>query len=364
MAVSTVPRMVDLVTQPLSSQPWSRQPRALTQVPLKTISETEAAQANSRRLLKVRTNSKNILKKDLVGSESVLQAIVEACASHVAVLDESGNFLFASRSWYLSAAHSHLLSGQKPLFLKCLERENKRGNTSHEGAIPLGEDVRQILQNTVSEIHNDYLWHDSGGRRSFKVDVTRLKVPEAAGLFRVLLRVDEMISVRQTEDTLRALSIRLINAQEEERRRIARELHDDLNQRMALLAIELEQLAQRIPKEQSEIRMTIQGVKARAQEISSEIHEFHISSTLQKLDHLPGTVCSSTKYCEELSAHHIEIGFLDYECGATFKKCDSLPLQNHSGIASERNQTQRRPRGQGGPFRKQSSGPSLRIGLW
>jgi len=33
------------------------------------------------------------------------------------------------------------------------------------------------------------------------------------------------------------MSGRLINAQEEERVRIARELHDDLSQRMALLSI-------------------------------------------------------------------------------------------------------------------------------
>jgi two-component system, LuxR family, sensor kinase FixL len=46
------------------------------------------------------------------------------------------------------------------------------------------------------------------------------------------LRVSEAAAVE--------LSGRLINAQEEERRRIARELHDDLNQRLALIAVELE----------------------------------------------------------------------------------------------------------------------------
>ena len=46
---------------------------------------------------------------------------------------------------------------------------------------------------------------------------------------------------KKAEAALTDLSGRLINAQEEERRRIARELHDDLNQRLALLAIGLEQ---------------------------------------------------------------------------------------------------------------------------
>jgi signal transduction histidine kinase len=40
-------------------------------------------------------------------------------------------------------------------------------------------------------------------------------------------------------------------ANREERKRIARELYDDLNQRMALLSIELEQLSQKIPQNQS-----------------------------------------------------------------------------------------------------------------
>src|SRR6516165_143330 len=43
---------------------------------------------------------------------------------------------------------------------------------------------------------------------------------------------------RQAEEAARELSGRLINAQEEERSRLARELHDDVTQRLALLAID------------------------------------------------------------------------------------------------------------------------------
>ena len=45
---------------------------------------------------------------------------------------------------------------------------------------------------------------------------------------------------KQVEEELASLSGRLISAQEEERKRIAREIHDDYSQHLALLAMDLE----------------------------------------------------------------------------------------------------------------------------
>lgn len=56
-------------------------------------------------------------------------------------------------------------------------------------------------------------------------------------------RVESFLHVAQEE--LRALTARLLAAQDEERRRIARDLHDDIVQKMAALAIETESAAQR-----------------------------------------------------------------------------------------------------------------------
>jgi len=53
---------------------------------------------------------------------------------------------------------------------------------------------------------------------------------------------------------LASLSRGLIQAQEEERARIGRELHDDINQRLALLAIELEQLPDAPPTIQTSLQ--------------------------------------------------------------------------------------------------------------
>src|SRR5271165_6631660 len=70
-----------------------------------------------------------------------------------------------------------------------------------------------------------------------------------------------------SETSLRELSGRLIHAQEEERARIARELHDDLSQRMALLQISLDQLQQQIPGLSSQSRQQLQSIKEVATEV-------------------------------------------------------------------------------------------------
>lgn len=118
---------------------------------------------------------------------------------------------------------------------------------------------------------------------------------------------------KRTEETLINLSGRIIDAQEEERKRIARELHDDLNQRMALLSIELAQLGQKAQKVRS-FRALIHHLQTTAQEISAEIHRLSYQLHPSKLDHL-GLAPAVESLCEELSGRRVtkidfhQIGF-------------------------------------------------------
>jgi PAS domain S-box-containing protein len=125
---------------------------------------------------------------------------------------------------------------------------------------------------------------------------------------------------RQTEEALRDLGGRLISAQEEERRRVARELHDDLNQRMALLSIELEQLGQKIPQNQSDLRMRVRDLGTKAQEISTEIHRMSYQLHPSKLDHL-GLKAALKSFCEEISvSQELNIEFSHQGFPATLPK--------------------------------------------
>jgi PAS domain S-box-containing protein len=96
------------------------------------------------------------------------------------------------------------------------------------------------------------------------------------------------------EDALTNMSRKLIEAQEQERARIARELHDDISQRLAMLAIDLEQLKEN----PSEFGNSVQELRKRTTEISNDVqalsHDLH-SSQLEYL----GVVAGMKSWCKE-----------------------------------------------------------------
>ncbi len=107
---------------------------------------------------------------------------------------------------------------------------------------------------------------------------------------------------KDAENAMKTLSGRLIEAQEQERRRIARDLHDDINQRLAVLNIELQKLAEDAPDSLPELRQRVEELGAKASEISSEVssitHELH-SPKLELL----GIVAAMKGFCEEMKRH-------------------------------------------------------------
>ena len=105
---------------------------------------------------------------------------------------------------------------------------------------------------------------------------------------------------KQAENALATVSRRLIEAQEQERTRIARELHDDINQRIAMLAVELGNLQQSPPGSGVEARERINGLQRRLSEIGIEVqaisHRLHSS----KLEYL-GLVTACKSFCKEVA---------------------------------------------------------------
>jgi PAS domain S-box-containing protein len=356
-------------------------------------------------------------------SDDPLRAIVNACISNVAVLDEAGSILYTSNAWRLfqrgTAPTIHHFDTAPYYFESC-----KRLTESEfdEGAdITLEDDLRQILFGEIREFHYQYYCPYVNKGRPFLMHAARLNLPGST--FRVLITHEDLPAVREdlrhtgerlsqllettkvmawegevegqrftyvseqavkmlgypanawykpgflashihpderlrvlntylkqtrvadhfdltfrmldsdnrvtwvqnlvsvtpengasgrmhgfmidisdrkrADEALKYLGSRLIAAQEEERKRVARELHDDLNQRMAVLSIELEQLSQKIEKPFT-LRKHVQKLQRQAQEISTDIHRLSYKLHPSKLDHL-GLAAAVKSLCDELS---------------------------------------------------------------
>ena len=85
---------------------------------------------------------------------------------------------------------------------------------------------------------------------------------------------------------LQALAGRLLTAQEDERRRISRELHDDLNQRLALLALEIEALQQPLPQSQRTITRRLCALRDGVVQLSDAVHDLAYKLHASALDDL------------------------------------------------------------------------------
>ena len=114
---------------------------------------------------------------------------------------------------------------------------------------------------------------------------------------------------KEAEVAAQTLSGRLIHAQEVERARLARDLHDDLNQSLALLAVELDLLGQKPPASSSEVTDRMRGFSAQVKSLSSEVHRLSHELHPAKLEQL-GLVAAVRGFCRDLAAaYHIKIEF-------------------------------------------------------
>lgn len=108
---------------------------------------------------------------------------------------------------------------------------------------------------------------------------------------------------KQSDDSQSLVSGRLIAAQEDERERISRELHDNINQRVALISIELEMLAQKITGRADGLGERVRGLQEKTRELSSEIHRISYELHPSKLDYF-GLSSALSSLCREIASRH------------------------------------------------------------
>ena len=143
---------------------------------------------------------------------------------------------------------------------------------------------------------------------------------------------------KRSDEALSGMTRKLIESQEQERARIGRELHDDINQRLAMLSLDLEQLQEN----PSEVQSRVQELRNQTTELSNDVqsmsHDLHSS----KLEYL-GVIAGIKSWCKEFGERQrVEIDFsndvdsaLPFEIGRSLFRVLQEALHNatkHSGV--------------------------------
>ena len=103
---------------------------------------------------------------------------------------------------------------------------------------------------------------------------------------------------KRAAEALSTVSRRLIEAHEEERTWVARELHDDINQRVAMLAVNLERLKKELSRSKAETRHLVQQTFEQVSQLGSEIQSLSHRLHSSKLEYL-GLAAAAEAFCRE-----------------------------------------------------------------
>jgi PAS domain S-box-containing protein len=112
-------------------------------------------------------------------------------------------------------------------------------------------------------------------------------------------------ALMESENRLQGLAGRLITAQEDERARIARDLHDDVNQQVAGLAITLSGLARRaagLPNDQN-LALDLSALRERTMDLTRSIRSLSHDLHPAVLKH-SGLEAALSSHCREIEADH------------------------------------------------------------
>jgi PAS domain S-box-containing protein len=133
----------------------------------------------------------------------------------------------------------------------------------------IAEAIREAAE-TGREVQVEYRLFEPDGRERWLASRGRIRRGPSGEPDRIMGVTIDVTERKRAEEELRDLSRRLIRAHEEERALLARDLHDDVSQRLAALAIEIGRSERAAPDgAQAE---SLRAVRRSLAEISEDIH--------------------------------------------------------------------------------------------
>jgi PAS domain S-box-containing protein len=169
--------------------------------------------------------------------------------------------------------------------------------------------LQQIRAKTRTSYHIETTYRRKDGTKMWGRRYVSLLNRDGGGPARLLNMVEDITEKKVTEQKLNEaqrslveLTNRLIQLQDEERRLMARELHDDVGQRLSLLIMQLERISRRLPAASPE-KGTLKHTLAELDELTRDVHELSHQLYSSKLRYI-GLKPALRDLCRQFATRH------------------------------------------------------------
>lgn len=169
-------------------------------------------------------------------SNDFCEATLHALASQLCVLDANGVIIFVNAAWRRFAEENPPAPRNYSLHENYIEVCDRATGENAAEARPFADGIRSILRGEAGHFELTYPCHAPGTKRWFLGRVAPMPVLGQTG---VVITHTEITDRKRMQDNLRALAGHLQSAREDERRFIAREIHDHFSQVLSALKIDL-----------------------------------------------------------------------------------------------------------------------------
>ncbi len=177
--------------------------------------------------------------RQLSAAEARVNSTLDALSAHIAIVDETGTILAVNRAWREFAVANEFRGTSHGVGWNYLDVCRSATGAEMAEARAAGDGIRAVMDGSRTQFRLEYACPGPPGLRWFQLRVTRFFED---GLVRVVVAHENVTEIKLAERALRTLTGRLLGARDEERRRVARELHDGPAQMLVGVSIGLERL--------------------------------------------------------------------------------------------------------------------------
>lgn len=225
-------------------------------------------------------------------SQETLKLLLDAMEDRVYVVTDDYHIIYANRKMRESSLGD---MEADPCYQVCRGLDEECGDCSMDEVFTSSEPMYKEFFNEVTQ-------------KWYSVVELPIRMPGEERLTKLAVARD-VTARRESEKRIRGLSHRLMTVQEEERKRLSRELHDDLGQRLNAVKMGIETLGDDLSGESADAMERVSGLSEMLQDSIQSVRQLSAGLRPPVLERY-GLVRTIREHCEKLAdAHGLEIDF-------------------------------------------------------